>query len=67
MVRIRPVIVQAFRYAFRAFGDVGLYAAPRMHLEVFVGAGRYNKQLLRGAGRIDEPEDGDDFRVTMSA
>jgi hypothetical protein len=55
MVRIRPVKVQAFRYASRAFGDVGLYAAPRMHLEVFVGAVAEVLRTVRS--EVGEPGD----------
>ena len=55
MVRIRPVIVQAFPYASRAFGDVGLCAAPLMHLEVLVGAVAEELRTVRS--EIGEPGD----------
>src|ERR1700685_778225 len=38
VVGIRPVVVQAFTDAARAFRDVGLREAPVTHLEVLVGA-----------------------------
>ena len=55
VVGIGPVVMQAFPDAARAFRDVGLRAAPVMHLEVLVGA--VAKKLRAARPEVGEPGD----------
>src|ERR1700736_3188486 len=54
-VGIRPVIVQAFPDASRAFSDVGLRQAPLMHFEVLVGA--VAKEFRTAGSKVAERSD----------
>src|SRR5262249_60655102 len=55
MVRIRPIVVQAFPDAARTFRDVRLRTALRMHLEVLVSA--VAEKLRAPGSEVGEPGD----------
>src|SRR5215469_13055896 len=55
VVRIRPVVMQAFQNTAGAFRDVGLRGTAAMHLEVLVGA--VAKELRAARPEVGEPGD----------